>query len=67
MNRDRIEGRCLQAAGTVRSLWAQLTRDHLAEMAGRRDRLAGMLQVRRGICADEAKKQPLNWYKGAQG
>jgi uncharacterized protein YjbJ (UPF0337 family) len=34
-------------------------------MAGQRDRLAGKLQVRRGICADEAKKLPLHWYKGA--
>ncbi len=67
MNRDRIEGSCLQMAGHVRTLWAQLLHDHLGEMAGRRDRLAGKLQVRRGICADEAKKQPLNWYKGAQG
>jgi uncharacterized protein YjbJ (UPF0337 family) len=67
MNRDRIEGSCLQVAGSVRTMWCRLTCDHLGEMAGRRDRLAGKLQVRRGICADAANKPPLNWYKGTQG
>jgi uncharacterized protein YjbJ (UPF0337 family) len=67
MNRDHIQGRVRQAQGTLRLVWGRLTRDHLVEMAGQRDRLAGKLQARRGVCASAANQQPVSWYKGAQG
>ena len=67
MNNDRWEGNWLQAKGNVRRLWGKLTHDHLSVMAGRRDCLAGKIQERRGLCSDEAKKQPVDWYKRMQG
>ena len=67
MNSDRLEGNWMQLKGNVRALWGRLAHDHLSVMAGRRDCLAGKIQERRGLCSDEAKKQPLDGYKGIQG
>lgn len=67
MNSDRWQGNWMQVMGNVRGLWGKLTHDHLNVMAGRRDCLAGKILERRGLCADEAKKQPVDWYKGTQG
>lgn len=67
MNSDRWEGNWMQVKGNVRTLWGRLTHDHINMMAGRRDCLAGKIQERRGICSDEANKQPVDWAKRMQG
>jgi uncharacterized protein YjbJ (UPF0337 family) len=67
MNSDRWEGNWMQVKGNVRAAWGRLTHDHLNVMAGRRDCLAGKIQERRGLCSDEAKKQPVDWHKRMQG
>lgn len=57
MNWDRIEGGWKQFSGKVKEQWGKLTDDDLTEIAGKRDQLAGKIQVRYGVAKDEAERQ----------
>lgn len=57
MNRDRVEGSWKQFSGKLREQWGKLTRDDLGMDAGRRDQLAGSIQVRHGDSKEEAERQ----------
>ena len=49
MNRDRVEGNWKQLRGNLREQWCRLLGKESGVDAGRRDQLAGSIQVRRGI------------------
>ncbi|HZY19432.1 MAG TPA: CsbD family protein [Ramlibacter sp.] len=56
MNHDRIQGRWRQFRGQLREQWGRLTRDDLGIIAGRRERLLGLLQERHGIAGDGSQR-----------
>ena len=57
MNRNILEGNWKQIRGTIREKWGELTDDELDQIAGKRDRLAGVLQERYGYTQVEAERQ----------
>jgi uncharacterized protein YjbJ (UPF0337 family) len=57
MNWDIIEGNWKQFKGKVKAQWGKLTDDHLDEIAGKRDELAGRIQEAYGVSKDEAEEQ----------
>ena len=61
MNWDRIEGHWKQLKGQAQQQWGKLTDDDFDVVAGKRDELAGKIQVRYGIALDDAEKQIKAW------
>ncbi len=57
MNRDRVEGNWKQFSGNLREQWSKLLGDESGVAAGRRDQLAGSIQLRHGISKDESARQ----------
>lgn len=57
MNWTQIEGKWKQLKGDIKSTWGKLTDDDVAAVAGKRDKLLGILQERYGIAREEAEKQ----------
>ena len=57
MNRDLVEGNLKQFSGILREQWGRLLGDEAGAAAGRRDQLAGSMQVRRAIAQVEASRQ----------
>lgn len=67
MNWDQIEGNWKQLKGNVRTQWGKLTDDDLEVVAGKRDKLAGIVQERYGIAKEVAEKQVKDWEDGLKG
>lgn len=63
MNWDRIEGNWRQLKSLFKEHWGQLTNDQLDLIAGKRERLIGVLQEVHGIAKDEAEQQVKEWEK----
>ncbi len=61
MNWEQIEGQWLQLSGKVKSQWAKLTDDDLANVAGKKDQLIGKVHERYGILKEDAEKQVNEW------
>lgn len=57
MNRNILEGNWKKIRGTIREKWGELTDDELDQIAGKRDKLAGVLQERYGYTQVEAERQ----------
>lgn len=57
MNWDRIQGNWKQYMGKAQEKWGKLANDHLAEIGGKREQLAGKIQELYGITKDEANRQ----------
>ena len=57
MNRDILEGKWKQLRGSLRERWGELTDNELDQIAGKRDKLAGLLQERYGYTQLEAEQQ----------
>jgi uncharacterized protein YjbJ (UPF0337 family) len=63
MNWDRVEGKWKQLRGSARTKWGKLTDDDLDQVAGKKDKLVGLIQERYGIAKDEADKQTDDWLR----
>ncbi len=63
MNWDQIEGNWQQFQGNVKEQWGKLTDDQLTVIAGKRDQLAGKIQVMYGISKEDAEAQVADWQK----
>lgn len=61
MNWDQIEGSWKQIKGHAREKWGKLTEDDLEVVAGKRDKLSGLLQERYGLAKDAAEQQLKDW------
>lgn len=61
MNKDIIAGNWKQLIGDIRKRWGKLTDDHLAQVNGDRQKLAGVIQENYGLLEDEAEKQVTDW------
>ena len=57
MNSDILEGKWKQLRGEIRDKWGQLTDNELDQIAGKRDKLAGLLQERYGYTRMEAEQE----------
>jgi uncharacterized protein YjbJ (UPF0337 family) len=58
---DQVAGKWKQFKGEVRTRWGKLTDNDLETIAGKRDKLAGLLQERYGIAEEEANRQIDDW------
>jgi uncharacterized protein YjbJ (UPF0337 family) len=56
MNRDIAAGNWKALKGRIKEHWGKLTADDLTRIAGRRDRLIGVVQRRYGVAKDEARR-----------
>ena len=63
MNWDQVEGNWKQLKGNVKEQWGKLTDDQLDVIAGKREHLAGKIQVAYGITKEAAEDQIANWQK----
>ena len=66
MNMDILEGKWKQLRGDVRQKWGDLTDDDLDKVAGKRDKLVGILQERYGYTRDEAVNHVDDFYRDAE-
>jgi len=57
MNKDRIQGVCMQFLGRINEGWGTLAGDPYRVAEGARERLDGRIQERRGIAQQEAERQ----------
>src|SRR5262245_32775394 len=57
MNTDTFEGQWRQMQGELRSWWGKLTDNDLERIAGRKDRLIGMLQEKYGYSREAAQQE----------
>jgi uncharacterized protein YjbJ (UPF0337 family) len=61
MNWDQMEGKWMQAKGSLKQRFGKLTDDDLQVIAGSRDKFVGKLQERYGIAKEEAQKRADEW------
>ncbi len=57
MHWDIVQGNWKYFKGKVKAEWGKLTDDHIDEIAGKRDQLAGTLQRLYGVTKEEAELQ----------
>jgi len=57
MSENILEGKWKQLRGSIRERWGELTDDELDQIAGKRDKLAGLLQERYGYTQMEVDRQ----------
>ncbi len=57
MNRDRVAGSWKQLSGQIKEQWGRLVHNDLNVNAGKRDQLAGSIQVRLGNSKEESERQ----------
>ncbi len=57
MNQDILTGKWMQLRGAIREKWGELTDDELDQIAGKRDKLAGVLQEKYGYGQMEAERE----------
>jgi uncharacterized protein YjbJ (UPF0337 family) len=57
MNQDIFEGKWKQMKGSVREWWGEVTDDDLDLIAGKKDKLLGVLQERYGWTRERAEDE----------
>jgi len=57
MNHDIIAGNWKQLKGKIKQQWGELTDDHIEQIDGKRELLAGKIQELYGVSRDEVEKQ----------
>jgi uncharacterized protein YjbJ (UPF0337 family) len=66
MDWTRVEGNWKQMKGRVKERWGELTDDDLTAIAGRRDRLEGVIQERYGYAKERVRKEIEDWYRSME-
>lgn len=61
MNWDQIEGNWSEFKSNIKLHWEKITDDQLDSIAGKRDHLAGRIQVMYGINHEEAEHELNDW------
>ena len=61
MNWEIIEGKWDQLKGDVKSRWAKLTDDDVANVGAKKDQLVGKIVERYGVLKDDAEAQVDEW------
>jgi len=57
MNDDILEGKWKQVKGNVRNWWGKLTDDDVDRIAGKSEKMVGLLQERYGWTKDRANEE----------
>ena len=57
MNTNILEGKWKQIVGEARIQWGKLTDDELDQIAGRRDKLVGLIQERYGYAKEKEERE----------
>ena len=57
MNEDILEGKWKQVKGNVRNWWGKLTDDDLDRIAGKSEKMVGVLQERYGWTKERANEE----------
>lgn len=63
MNWDIVEGNWKQLKGSAKEQWGKLTDDELDVAAGKRDKLAGLVQEKYGKTKDEAEREVDDYFR----
>lgn len=63
MNWDIVEGNWKQLKGSAKEQWGKLTDDDLDVAAGKRDKLAGLVQEKYGKTKDEAEREVDDYFR----
>jgi uncharacterized protein YjbJ (UPF0337 family) len=63
MNWNRLEDSWKEFAGSARAHWSKLTDDDWQKITGKKEQLAGRVQIRYGIAKAEAERQVDEWSK----
>src|SRR5262245_11760650 len=63
MNIDTFEGQWRQMRGELRSWWGKLSENDFEKIAGRKDRLIGMLQEKYGYTHEAAQQEVERRFK----
>lgn len=63
MNWDRVEGNWRHLKGMFKEHWGELTDQQLDIIAGKRERLIGVLQESYGIEPEEVERRIKEWEK----
>ena len=66
MDSNVIEGKWNQLRGSIRERWGDLTDDDLAKIAGKRDRLIGLLQEKYGYSRERAEQEVSDFLREQQ-
>lgn len=66
MDWTRVEGNWKQMKGSVKERWGELTDDDLTAIAGRRDRLEGVIQERYGYAKERVRREIEDWYRSME-
>jgi len=66
MNWDIVEGNWKQLKGSAKEQWGKLTDDELDVAAGKRDKLAGLVQEKYGKTKDEAEREVDDYFRGRE-
>lgn len=61
MNWNMIEGKWKETMGSARQKWGDLTDDELTEVAGKKEKLEGLIQHKYGVTQEAASKQIDEW------
>jgi uncharacterized protein YjbJ (UPF0337 family) len=61
MNWDQIEGKWKQVKGKARQRWGEFTDDDVDFIEGKKEKLIGKLQERKGIARAEAEREVEEW------
>ena len=64
MNWDQLEGKWMQAKGSIKERFGKLTDDDLKIISGSREKFIGRIQERYGIAKEEAQKRVDEWARG---
>ena len=56
MNEDIIKGKWVEIKGAIKEQWGDITDDELAEVEGKTEKLAGILQTKYGYSKDKAEQ-----------
>ena len=62
MNKDIAAGKWEQLKGAVKEQWGRITDDELTEIAGKRDKLHGLLRERYGYSEEKARAEIDRFY-----
>lgn len=66
MNKDQLIGNWEQVKGGVRKQWGKLTDDHVTQINGSRQVLAGKIQEAYGVAKEEAETQVKRWEEACK-
>jgi len=57
MNEDILKGKWKEIKGSVKEQWGNLTDNDLTEIAGKQEKLVGLLQSKYGYSKDKAEEE----------